>query len=143
MNPRASNTNKTITRDNSIPKNQLLLLADSRRKTDKIKTAILGKQLGHDCGFSPDNRHSRLLRALDQTNSHLFHNRSVRLVHGHVVEEADGLRARADQIIGAHRNAINPIVSYLPIISATSTFVPTLSVCKLKARPSPRSTSPA
>src|SRR5881396_1845476 len=29
-----------------------------------------------------------------------------------------------------------PIVSYLPIISATSTFVPTLSVCKLKTRPS-------
>src|SRR5947199_8798514 len=62
MNPRASNTNKTITRDNSIPNNQLLLIAYSSRKTDKIKTAILGKQLGHDCGFSPDNRHSRLLR---------------------------------------------------------------------------------
>src|SRR5438552_3340808 len=38
----------------------------------------------------------------------LSHERAVRFVHGHVVEEADGLPACADQIVCAHRHTINP-----------------------------------
>src|SRR5207249_4772878 len=56
MNPRTRNTNQTVAIHNSITQNQLLLLADSGRKPDKVKPPILSKQFRDDRCLSPDNR---------------------------------------------------------------------------------------
>src|SRR6266568_2944946 len=108
MNTRASHANQSIPCDDSVPQNQIPLPAEAGREPDKIEPFAFRKQFRHNSRLSSNNRHTGLLRAFDKADSYLVNDRAVRPTHRHIVEEADGLRACADQIISAHCHTVNP-----------------------------------
>src|SRR5437667_1821152 len=108
MDSRTGSSDYDVVFSDPIAENQAFLLANSRRESDQIEPSVLCLQFWNDGCLSPDNRHPRLLCTFHEADRDLIHDRAVRFVHGHVVEEADGLRARADQIVCAHRDTINP-----------------------------------
>ena len=64
--------------------------------------------------------------------------------HRHVVEEEQRLGARAHDVVGAHRDEVDPDrVDRRPVRRAISSLVPTPSVAAASSRPSPIEKSPA
>jgi len=58
-------------------------------------------------GLSADERTARLAAALGDAGHQLGHVERVQPAHGDVVEERDGLRAGARDVVGAHRDQVH------------------------------------
>src|SRR5712691_5697061 len=114
MDSRTGNSNQNVVFPDVVAQNQVPLLAEPCCKTDEIESTTLRQELWDDRCLSSHNCHPRLLCTLHEADRNLFNDGTVRSVHGHVVEEADGLRACADQIVRAHGNTVYPDRVKLP-----------------------------